>query len=137
MRTLQKTTAVALTTGALALVGVLGTAGTAAAAPAGAERTARAAAVDPVLPPVYGYRNVWKDVNHRLYADGDSRRLGMLYANTSYAVSCWKYGESVTAEGTTNNVWILVRNGGGTWGYSSAIYFSGNKYANLPASARC
>ncbi|GHA70366.1 SH3 domain-containing protein [Streptomyces termitum] len=134
MRALTTRTTVALATGALALAGVLGAAGTAAAAPAGAER---AVLSGPVLPPVHSYRNVWSTVNLRLYATGDSRLLGKLYGGNSYAVSCWKYGQSVTAEGTTNNVWILARSGSGTWGYSSAIYFSGDKYGNLPASAKC
>ncbi|MEV6353584.1 SH3 domain-containing protein [Streptomyces hydrogenans] len=137
MRTLQSATVAALATGALALTGVLGTAGAAGAAPAKTADTARAAFSDPTGPPVYGSRKVWKTVNHRLYADGDSRLLGKLYAGVYYSVSCWKYGESVTAEGTTNNVWILARNGSGVWGYSSAIYFSGDKYANLPSTAKC
>ncbi|MEU2505452.1 SH3 domain-containing protein [Streptomyces sp. NPDC007863] len=137
MRTLTTRTAVAAATGALALAGVLGTAGTAAAAPDGTSRTAGAVFSDPTLPPVFGSRKVWKTVNHRLLPSGDGRIIGKLYAGVSYPVSCWKYGESVTAEGTTNNVWILARNGSGVWGYSSAIYFSGDKYANLPASAKC
>ncbi|MEU3604299.1 SH3 domain-containing protein [Streptomyces sp. NPDC035033] len=137
MRTPKSRKAVALTTGALVLAGVLGAAGTASAAPAETDRTARAAFSDPTLPPVYGSRKVWKDVNHRTGPSGSYSIIGKLYAGNSYAVSCWKYGESVTAEGTTNNVWILARNGSGRWGYSSAIYFSGDKYANLPQSAKC
>lgn len=137
MRTLKSRTAVAVTTGALALAGMLGTAGTAAAAPADTRQTA--AAGEPVQTQaalVYS-RKVWKDVNHRSGPSSSYQIIGKLYAPNYYPVSCWKYGESVTAEGTTNNVWILAKNASGAWGWSSAIYFSGDKYANLPLSAKC
>ncbi|MGW6392001.1 SH3 domain-containing protein [Streptomyces sp. NPDC055103] len=138
MRTLKTRAAVAATTGALALAGILGTAGTASATPAAAsgQRTEATEAGQPQALALY-VRKVWKTVNHRVAPDGDSTKIGTLYANNYYTVSCWRYGESVTAEGTTNNVWIYSRNDSGRWGYASAIYFSGNKYADLPSTARC
>ncbi|MFD5765821.1 SH3 domain-containing protein [Streptomyces sp. NPDC127049] len=137
MRTLKSTAAVAAVTGAMALAGVLGTAGTAGAAPAGSVASAEAAGAGQVQAAADYSRKVWKTVNHRTGPSGDYEAIGKLYANRYYTVRCWRVGESVTAEGTTNNVWILARNDSGRWGYSSAIYFSGNKYADLPASARC
>lgn len=136
MRTLTSRSAVALTTGALALAGILGTAGTAAAAPAPQPQQVTEASGQ-VQPLATYSRKVWKDVNHRSGPWTYYSIIGKLYANHYYTVSCWKYGETVTAEGTTNNVWIYSRNGNGRWGYASAIYFSGDKYANLPSSARC
>ncbi|MFF1506172.1 SH3 domain-containing protein [Streptomyces sp. NPDC058326] len=140
MRTLKTRAAVAATTGALALAGILGTAGTASAAPAAAasaQRTEVTEAGDAQATLALYNRKVWKTVNHRAAPDGDSTLIGRLYAGTYYTVSCWRYGETVTAEGTTNNVWIFSKNGSGRWGYASAIYFSGNKYADLPLTARC
>ncbi|MFJ8662121.1 hypothetical protein [Streptomyces sp. NPDC093795] len=137
MRTLKSRTAIGV--GVMALTGILGTAGTAAAAPAAApvqqaERVTEAGQVQPLA--LYS-RNVWKTVNHRTGPAGTFTLIGKLYANNAYTVSCWRLGEVVTAEGTTNNVWIYARNSAGRWGYASAIYFSGDKYANLPSSARC
>ncbi|MGW0552220.1 SH3 domain-containing protein [Streptomyces altiplanensis] len=136
MRTLKRRTAVAVGAGAIAFAGILGTAGAAPAA-ASTQRAEGVPAADPVQVRALYSREVWKTVNHRTGPSGGYELIGRLYADTSYTVSCWRIGESVTAEGTTNNVWIYARNSSGRWGYSSAIYFSGNKYANLPSSARC
>jgi hypothetical protein len=136
MRTLKRRTAVTVGAGAIAFAGILGTAGAAPAA-ASTQQTEKVTAADQVQVSALYSREVWKTVNHRTGPSGSYALIGKLYANTNYTVSCWKIGESVTAEGTTNNVWIYSKNGSGRWGYSSAIYFSGNKYANLPSSARC
>ncbi|MBD0710395.1 hypothetical protein BU197_19045 [Streptomyces sp. CBMA291] len=120
----------------MALTAVLGTASTAGATPAVQGQGPLVAPSDPTAPPVYGNRTVWKTVNHRLLPNSTSQVLGQLSGGVSYPVSCWKRGQSVTAEGITNNVWILVKRGT-VWGYASAIYFSGNAYADLPASAEC
>ncbi len=136
MRTLKRRTAVTVGAGAIAFAGILGTAGAAPAA-ASTQQTEGVPAAGQVQVSALYSREVWKTVNHRTGPSGSYTLLGRLYANTYYTVSCWRIGESVTAEGTTNNVWIYAKNGNGQWGYSSAIYFSGNKYANLPSSARC
>ncbi|NML48887.1 SH3 domain-containing protein [Streptomyces sp. R302] len=140
MRTLKSRTAVTLTTGALALAGILGTAGTANAAPtptpAPAPQTQQVGEAGQVQPLATYSRKVWKTVNLRTGPSRSYAIIGKLYGGTYYTVSCWKYGETVTAEGTTNNVWIRAYTNG-RWGYASAIYFSGNKYGNLPSSARC
>ncbi|MEV0040306.1 hypothetical protein [Streptomyces sp. NPDC050804] len=61
----------------------------------------------------------------------------MLAANTTYVVNCWTYGQTITAEGYTNNIWIQVRYTDNSVGYSSAIYFQGDNRGNLPVSANC
>ncbi|MBB6437923.1 hypothetical protein [Streptomyces candidus] len=128
--------AVAVGAGAMLFVGMLGTVGAAPALAAPQQTHAAPVAEQAQVKATYS-RKVWKTVNHRVSAHGDSTLIGKLYANTYYTVSCWRTGESVTAEGTTNNVWIYAKNSNGRWGYASAIYFSGNKYADLPLSARC
>ncbi|MFG3408420.1 SH3 domain-containing protein [Streptomyces sp. NPDC048142] len=136
MRTLMRRTAVTVGAGAIAFAGILGTSGAASAAES-TQQTEVVPAADQVQAKALYARKVWKTVNHRTGPSGSYGVIGKLYANRYYTVSCWKFGQTVTAEGTTNSVWIYAKNGNGRWGYSSAIYFSGNKYGNLPYSAKC
>ncbi|MFD1149458.1 hypothetical protein [Saccharothrix hoggarensis] len=81
----------------------------------------------------------WHDVNIRICPSTTCVQGpgGRITARTSVGVFCWVHGQSVTDFGYTNDVWLNVgREGGGTL-WSSAIYFVGDQYANLPASAEC
>lgn len=65
------------------------------------------------------------------------QKVSYVVAGDSYPAACWTTGQSITDHGITNNVWIrlLLRSGG--IGYVGAVYLKGDKYANLPSSARC
>ncbi|MEV5981798.1 SH3 domain-containing protein [Streptomyces sp. NPDC052114] len=71
-------------------------------------------------------------VNVRSLPKKDSAYLATLTAGRSYQAYCWTHGETITDNGYTNDIWI-----GFADGFSSAVYFKGDKYANLPASAVC
>ncbi|WP_367133475.1 hypothetical protein [Saccharothrix sp. HUAS TT1] len=62
---------------------------------------------------------------------------GPIPAGATTGVHCWAHGESVTDFGYTNDVWLNVgrQDGGSQW--SSAIYFVGDEYGNLPQDAEC
>ncbi|MER6208714.1 MULTISPECIES: SH3 domain-containing protein [unclassified Streptomyces] len=101
---------------AAATLAFLAPAGMAAAAPAEPSYT--------VVP--------YENVNVRQLPQKNSAYLATLTAGRSYTAYCWTIGESITDHGITNNIWISFADG-----YSSAVYFKGDQYGNLPASARC
>ncbi|MEV7245999.1 SH3 domain-containing protein [Streptomyces sp. NPDC003236] len=74
----------------------------------------------------------YTNVNVRKLPTKDSAYLATLTAGRSYTAYCWTHGQTVTDNGYTNDIWI-----GFADGYSSAVYFRGDEYANLPASAQC
>ncbi|WP_393072791.1 SH3 domain-containing protein [Streptomyces sp. LN704] len=74
----------------------------------------------------------YENVNVRQLPTKDSAYLATLTAGRSYQAYCWTHGQTVTDHGYTNDIWI-----GFADGYSSAVYFKGDQYANLPASAQC
>jgi hypothetical protein len=55
----------------------------------------------------------------------------------SYRATCWTTGDQVTDNGITNDVWIRLLLNAGGFGYVSAVYLKGDKYANLPSKASC
>ncbi|MER5261450.1 hypothetical protein ABTZ99_05115 [Actinosynnema sp. NPDC002837] len=62
---------------------------------------------------------------------------GQILEGRTVGVYCWVHGQSVTDFGYTNDVWLNVgRQDGGTQ-WSSAIYFVGDEFANLPKEAEC
>ncbi|MEU4769491.1 hypothetical protein AB0H12_40305 [Actinosynnema sp. NPDC023794] len=62
---------------------------------------------------------------------------GQILEGTTVGVYCWVHGQTVTDYGYTNDVWLNVgRQDGGTQ-WSSAIYFAGDEFANLPKEAHC
>lgn len=133
----------ALIVGGALLAGALtATAGTATAAPQPSGDTAvstgRAAAVAAPSATAASYTvNVWARVNHRTGPHTASSLIGTL-GTGNHAALCWTYGDTVTAEGVTHNIWIKVYNyAAEKWGYSSGIYFTGDKRGNLPLSAQC
>ncbi|MET9364511.1 SH3 domain-containing protein [Streptomyces sp. NPDC006632] len=83
--------------------------------------------------PASGYSVVpYENVNVRKLPRKNGAYLATLTAGRTYTAYCWTLGDTVTDHGITNNIWI-----GFADGYSSAVYFKGNEYANLPVSARC
>jgi uncharacterized protein YraI len=109
-----------------AILGTL-TATLAFLAPAGMAAAAPATAAEPSYT-VVPYENV----NVRKLPTKDSAYLATLTAGQSYTAYCWTHGQTITDNGYTNDIWI-----GFADGFSSAVYFKGNKYANLPVSAEC
>jgi hypothetical protein len=120
------TTAVAVAVTAAGLV-----AGGIATAAASAEVGASAA-------PQYS-ATTWHEVNVR-HCPSTSCTLAPgspVPAGWTVGAYCWVHGESVTDFGYTNDVWLNIgRQDGGTQ-WSSAIYFEGDDYANLPREAQC
>jgi len=135
----------------LALGGVVGTAGISSAEPAAASgqsapagRSASAprpaqAGTGSTAPGKYKdyTAKTWHRANVRACASTKCRKETEVKAKHTYYIKCWKYGQKVSDLGHTNNVWLAVRYTDGDFGYASAIYFKGNKYANLPKKARC
>ncbi|MFF5547641.1 SH3 domain-containing protein [Streptomyces olivaceoviridis] len=74
----------------------------------------------------------YENVNVRKLPTKDSAYLATLTAGRTYRAYCWTHGQTITDNGYTNDIWI-----GFADGYSSAVYFKGDAYANLPASAQC
>ncbi|WP_158852404.1 hypothetical protein [Saccharothrix deserti] len=123
---ITKTAAVAAAAAAGLFAG--GATATATASPAGE--------VGASGPPLYT-ATAWHDVNVRLCPSTACLSIGQTPADTTKGVYCWTYGQWVTDYGITNDVWLNVgRQDGGTQ-WSSAIYFVGDKYANLPVDAQC
>lgn len=122
--------------GLLAMGATLGTATTSSAAPSPRPVSVQAGDVQPYAAGTY-YATTWASVANRTCASTNCASRGTLAANTTYVINCWVYGQTVTAEGYTNNVWLQVRWTDWSVGYSSAIYFKGDKYGNLPLSAQC
>jgi uncharacterized protein YraI len=96
-------------------------------APAGLAAAASAAPAEPSYT-VVPYENV----NVRQLPTKDSAYLTTLTAGRSYTAYCWTHGQTITDHGYTNDIWI-----GFADGFSSAVYFKGDQYANLPATAQC
>lgn len=114
----------------LALSGLVGGAAVALAQPA--------AVVGASGGPSYS-ATTWHNVNVRICPSTACLPAAGVYIpeGTTAGVYCWVHGESVTDFGYTNDVWLNVgRQDGGTQ-WSSAIYFVGDDYANLPAEAQC
>ncbi|MGY1499578.1 hypothetical protein ACW4TU_23855 [Streptomyces sp. QTS52] len=124
--------------GLLALAGTLGTAGAASAVSPQAPSPARAGSggVGTQTAGTY-YATTWASTNNRTCAYTSCGIRSVLSANVTYVVNCWVYGQTITAEGYTNNIWLQVRYTDNSVGYSSAIYFKGDNRGNLPANANC
>ncbi|GLZ30070.1 hypothetical protein Lesp02_22600 [Lentzea sp. NBRC 105346] len=79
----------------------------------------------------------WHDVNIRSCESLSCPVVGHIGEGETHIAYCWTDGETVSDFGISNNVWIMVsRQDGGRW-LASAIYFTGDKYAGLPASEQC
>ena len=111
---------------ALAAAGVLTGSAAASAAPA-----------DGVAPSSPYSVTTWHQVNMRSCPSSACSHLGAIPAYVTTIAYCWYRGEPVTDAGITNDVWLLVslQDGGQKW--SSAVYFQGDEFANLPVAAEC
>jgi hypothetical protein len=97
-----------------------------------------AAEVGASAPPQYS-ATAWHDVNVRHCPSTSCTQApgSPVLAGWTVGVYCWVHGETVTDFGYTNDVWLNIgRQDGGTQ-WSSAIYFAGDDYANLPKDAQC
>ena len=79
----------------------------------------------------------WERANVRQTPRLSGKIVSYVAAGNSYPASCWTKGDTVTAEGYTNDIWIKLPLKAGGFGYVTAIYLKGDKYANLPESASC
>jgi hypothetical protein len=81
----------------------------------------------------------WHEVNVRICPSTACLPAagGPVFADRTVGVYCWVLGESITDYGYTNDVWLNIgrQDGGSQW--SSALYFVGDEYANLPVTAEC
>ncbi|SER71013.1 hypothetical protein SAMN05216188_114103 [Lentzea xinjiangensis] len=94
------------------------------------------AQADPPAPP-YPTVTTWHDAEVRTCEALSCPVYQVIPAGTSTIGICWTRGETVTALGYSNNVWIMVSmNSGGRY-LVSAIYFEGNERANLPYENDC
>jgi hypothetical protein len=120
----------------LALGGVVGTAGASSAA--SAEPAPVTTQADAGVAKAKGYAvTTWHRANVRACASTKCKKETEVKANKTYVANCWAKGQKVHYGKYTNNVWLAIRYTNGDHGWASAIYFKGNKYANLPAKARC
>ncbi|TWP52186.1 SH3 domain-containing protein [Lentzea tibetensis] len=79
----------------------------------------------------------WHDVNIRSCEARSCPVVGHIEAGERHIAYCWTDGETISDFGITNNIWLMVsRQDGGRW-LASAVYFQGDRYANLPADAHC
>nr|WP_223189363.1 M23 family metallopeptidase [Streptomyces sp. TRM68416] len=62
--------------------------------------------------------------------------VSKVYPNESYPANCWKTGQSITAEGYTNDKWIELPLRAGGVGYVSAIYLKGDDKGNVSRECR-
>lgn len=89
-------------------------------------------------PPQYS-ATTWHEVNVRHCPSTSCTQApgSPIPAGWTVGVYCWVHGQSVTDFGYTNDVWLNIgRQDGGTQ-WSSAIYFVGDEFANLPKEAHC
>ncbi|MFI7357189.1 SH3 domain-containing protein [Streptomyces avidinii] len=68
----------------------------------------------------------WAEANVRACARRACDIVSKVYAGNSYPASCWVTGESVTAEGVTNDKWVRLPLAAGGVGYVSGIYLKGD-----------
>lgn len=79
----------------------------------------------------------WQHANVRDAPSSSGKIVSYVEAGNSYPASCWIRGQTVNAEGRTNDIWIMLPLRAGGFGYVSAIYLKGDKYADLPSGASC
>ncbi|MFV2117360.1 SH3 domain-containing protein, partial [Streptomyces sp. Act-28] len=58
--------------------------------------------------------------------------VSRVYPDQSYPAHCWVTGQSVTAEGITNDKWVRLPLNAGGVGYVSGIYLKGDETGGVP-----
>jgi uncharacterized protein YraI len=80
----------------------------------------------------------YTDVNVRAYPSTQYGKVQYtLRAGQSAAADCWALGQTISAHGYTNNVWIQLHSASSQPLYVSAVYLKGNNFANLPGWDIC
>ncbi|MEV5793882.1 MULTISPECIES: SH3 domain-containing protein [unclassified Streptomyces] len=80
----------------------------------------------------------YEAVNVRDLPDSHSHKEGAFPANYTVLGLCWQWGESITDNGYTNDVWVSTGKKGTTYSFwVSAVYLKGDKYANMPWLDNC
>ncbi|MFF3348969.1 peptidoglycan DD-metalloendopeptidase family protein [Streptomyces sp. NPDC002779] len=77
----------------------------------------------------------WAEANVRSCASTSCNAVSKVYAGQSYPAHCWTVGQSVTAEGITNDKWIRLPLNAGGVGYVSGIYLKGDETGGV--TTRC
>jgi hypothetical protein len=77
----------------------------------------------------------WTQANVRGCASTSCDVVSTVQANESYPANCWKVGQTVTAEGYTNDKWVELPLRAGGVGYVSAIFLTGDDKGGV--TTRC
>jgi hypothetical protein len=77
----------------------------------------------------------WAEANVRSCASTSCNAVSKVYAGQSYPAHCWTVGQSVTAEGVTNDKWVRLPLNAGGVGYVSGIYLKGDETGGI--TTRC
>ncbi|MGI5376914.1 peptidoglycan DD-metalloendopeptidase family protein [Streptomyces sp. CA-251387] len=77
----------------------------------------------------------WAEANVRSCASTSCGVVSKVYAGESYPAQCWVVGQSVTAEGITNDKWVRLPLNAGGVGYVSGIYLKGDETGGV--STQC
>ncbi|MBW4720249.1 hypothetical protein [Saccharothrix obliqua] len=81
--------------------------------------------------------STWHYVNIRSCEATSCDVVGYLPAGATTTAWCWTFGETITDAGITNNIWLLLNRQDGARWMASAVYFTGDQFANLPFEANC
>ena len=77
-------------------------------------------------------------VNVRDQPDSHSHKEDVYPANYTVLGLCWQWGESITDNVYTNDVWVSTGKKGDRYSYwISAVYLKGDKYANMDWLDNC
>lgn len=110
--------------GAIAVLGPL-TAANAVAASDAAQGPAQVLAAPYAVEP-------YETVNVRKGPSSQTEKVGSVPKGQPRGAYCWTYGETITDNGYTNNIWVQLLEG-----YVSAVYLKGDERGGLPVSAKC
>nr|WP_239135378.1 M23 family metallopeptidase [Streptomyces sp. SID12488] len=77
----------------------------------------------------------WTQANVRACASTSCDVRSTVYAGESYPAECWVVGQSVTAEGVTNDKWVRLPLNAGGVGYVSGIFLKGDETGGV--STKC
>ncbi|WP_329274519.1 SH3 domain-containing protein [Streptomyces sp. NBC_01451] len=69
----------------------------------------------------------WTEANVRACASTSCEIRSKVVAGETYPADCWVVGQSVTAEGVTNDKWVRLPLNAGGVGYVSGIFLKGNE----------
>ncbi|MFM9441375.1 SH3 domain-containing protein [Streptomyces acidiscabies] len=80
----------------------------------------------------------YEAVNVRDQPDSHSHKEDVYPANFTVLGLCWQWGESITDNGYTNDVWVSTGRKGDRYSFwVSAVYLKGDKYADMVWEDNC